>query len=36
MALEVRDAVEPYATNGHVPEILEGTALIARRPDSVA
>jgi SAM-dependent methyltransferase len=36
MALEVRDALEPYATKGYVPEILEGTALIARRPASVA
>ena len=36
MALEVRDALEPYATEGYVPEILEGTALIARRPATVA
>lgn len=36
MALEVRDALEPYATNGYVSEVLEGTALIARRPAAVA
>jgi SAM-dependent methyltransferase len=35
MALEVRDALQPYATNGHVSEILEGTALIALRPAAV-
>jgi SAM-dependent methyltransferase len=35
MVLEVRDALEPYATNGFVPEVLEGTALIARRPSEV-
>jgi hypothetical protein len=36
MALEVREALEPYATDGYVPEILKGTALIARRPATVA
>jgi SAM-dependent methyltransferase len=36
MALEVRDALQPYATNGYVPEVLEGTALIARRPVAIA
>jgi hypothetical protein len=36
MALEVRDALQPYATKGHVPEVLEGTALIARRPAAIA
>jgi SAM-dependent methyltransferase len=35
MAMEVRDALEPYAVNGQVPEIIEGTALIARRPGVV-
>jgi SAM-dependent methyltransferase len=35
MALEVRDALAPYATNGTVQEVLEGTALIARRPAAV-
>ena len=35
MALEVRDALQPYATDGHLPEVLEGTALIARRPAAV-
>jgi ubiquinone/menaquinone biosynthesis C-methylase UbiE len=35
MALEVRDALQPYVTNGHVPEVLEGTALIALRPAAV-
>ncbi len=36
MALEVRDALEPYATKGYVAEVVEGTALIARRPAAVA
>jgi SAM-dependent methyltransferase len=36
MALEVRDALQPYATKGYVAELLEGTALIARRPAAVA
>jgi SAM-dependent methyltransferase len=36
MAMEVRDALEPYTIKGHVQEILEGTALIARRPSAVA
>ena len=36
MALEVRDALTPYAKDGYVAEILEGTALIARRPAEVA
>jgi SAM-dependent methyltransferase len=36
MALEVRDALAPYATKGTVREVLEGTALIARRPAAVA
>jgi SAM-dependent methyltransferase len=35
MALEVRDALEPYAEDGMVAEIIEGTALIARRPAEV-
>ena len=35
MALEVRDALQPYATKGLVPEVLEGIALIARRPAAV-
>ncbi|MDR3529238.1 MAG: class I SAM-dependent methyltransferase [Rhodopila sp.] len=35
MALEVRDALTPYAKDGMVPEVLEGTALIARRPAAV-
>ncbi len=35
MALEVRDALTPYTTNGSVREVLEGTALIARRPAEV-
>ena len=36
MAMEVRDALQPYATKGYVPEVLEGTALIARRPAAIA
>ncbi len=28
--------LEPYTTNGYVTEILECTALIARRPASIA
>jgi hypothetical protein len=36
MALEVRDVLEPYAIKGHVPEVLESTALIARRPAAIA
>jgi SAM-dependent methyltransferase len=36
MALEVRDALAPYVTNGFVMEVLEGTALVARRPDAMA
>jgi SAM-dependent methyltransferase len=35
MALEVRDALQTYATNGYVPEVIEGTALLARRPSEV-
>jgi len=35
MALEVRDALVPYVKNGCVLEVLEGTALIARRPGDV-
>ncbi len=34
--MEVRDVLQPYATNGYVPEVLEGTALIARRPAAVS
>jgi hypothetical protein len=36
MAPEVRDALESYATKGYVAEVLEGTALIPRRPAAVA
>jgi SAM-dependent methyltransferase len=35
MAMEVRDALEPYTIKGNVQEVLEGTALIARRPSAV-
>ena len=35
MALEVRDALTPYQADGMVQEVLEGTALIARRPAEV-
>jgi len=35
MALEVRDALAAYAQDGMVAEIIEGTALIARRPSEV-
>nr|WP_294505498.1 class I SAM-dependent methyltransferase [uncultured Rhodopila sp.] len=36
MALEVRDALAPYVKNGHVLEVLEGSALVARRPAAIA
>jgi ubiquinone/menaquinone biosynthesis C-methylase UbiE len=35
MALEVRDALLPYAKNHFVSELIEGSALIARRPHEV-
>jgi hypothetical protein len=35
MALEVRDALAAYAVDGMVAEVIEGTALIARRPSEV-
>jgi SAM-dependent methyltransferase len=35
MALEIRGALVPYARDGLVQEVLEGIALIARRPDEV-
>ena len=35
MALEVRDAVTPYAKDGQVAEVIEGTALIARRSPEI-
>jgi SAM-dependent methyltransferase len=35
MALEVRDALTAYAKNGVVQEVIEGTALIARRPHEI-
>jgi len=35
MALEIRHALVPYARDGLVQELLEGIALIARRPDEV-
>jgi SAM-dependent methyltransferase len=35
MALEVRDALSAYSTDGTVQEVLEGTALVARRPAEV-
>jgi len=31
----VRDTLAPYVKNGTVLEVLEGTALIARRPAAV-
>jgi SAM-dependent methyltransferase len=36
MALEVRDALAPYVNNGYVLEVLEGSALVARRPAALA
>ena len=36
MALEVRDALTPYESEGMVAEVIEGTALIARRPQEVS
>jgi SAM-dependent methyltransferase len=36
MALEVREALAPYVKNGIVQEVLEGSALIARRPSAIA
>jgi SAM-dependent methyltransferase len=35
MALEVRNALAPYTVDGFVPEVVEGIALIARRPGEV-
>jgi hypothetical protein len=35
MALEVREVLSPYAENGTVREVVEGAALIARRPAAV-
>jgi SAM-dependent methyltransferase len=35
MALEVRDALTPYAQDDMVAEVIEGTALVARRPHEV-
>ncbi|HET6606592.1 MAG TPA: class I SAM-dependent methyltransferase [Rhodopila sp.] len=36
MALEVRGALSSYARDGMVAEVVEGTALIARRPSEVS
>jgi len=36
MALEVRDALHDYQEDGFVQEVVEGTALIARRPSEIA
>jgi hypothetical protein len=36
MALEVRKALESYAEDNMVAEVIEGTALIARRPAEIA
>ena len=36
MALEVREALAPYVKNGSVEEVLEGTALVARRPAAIS
>ena len=35
MALEVRDALHAYEEDGFVQEVVEGTALIARRPSEI-
>jgi ubiquinone/menaquinone biosynthesis C-methylase UbiE len=35
MALEVRDALAAYSVDGMVAEVVEGTALVARRPSEV-
>ena len=35
LARDVRAALQPFATDGLINEVIEGTALIVRRPHEV-